>query len=343
MLDLLRLLQAAPTATRLVTQISRAQQGDQEALEYLKSAGWSEALDLVKPGAGEIGRQVLQQAQDALHNIQGTIQGGIIDGEAHEVYPWDGFLRRLLRQPNSSHIILGPTGSGKTTLAMRLAQALSEEQNYKVEFCNVYGDDLPDFGVTISMETLTARMRKLSKYLKNQTTEDEDADYENAEPTEQEEETKGVGMPPMNRVIVLDEAILAMTSNPNDPGRKAALQALAQCRHLRWHCIWIGQWAGQIPLPLLGQAILWVKRPNGRESLTDRDHPIVRDLWERAGSGFNRLSSMPYYVNPYRDKRSWAFVDCESLNGGAGFSGMVPFNPIDVDNFIEAEYREVMD
>src|SRR3990167_8948298 len=120
MTDLLQLLDTltrrGPTGLKLIAQIQRARKGDQDALSYLLSEGWSEGLDLWKPGAGEIGRQVVQQAREAIQTITGTLQGDVIDGEGQEVFPWDPFLRRLMRQANSAHIILGPTGSGKTTL-----------------------------------------------------------------------------------------------------------------------------------------------------------------------------------------------------------------------------------
>lgn len=332
-MDILRLIQSAPAATKLLATLQRAQRGDAEAVAWLKSEGWAEALEIYQPGAGKMGKRILHHVREAKRNIEQTISGDAIEGDFREVPPWEPFIKRVLAQTHGGHIILGSVGTGKTMLALKLAQRYQQEHGYKVECVNMYGSDVPPFAVSISKETLIKRMTKLSEYLDGQNTED-DEDDEKRKP-------KSVSLPPVNRIIVIDEASLTMTHNANDPARRAAIQALTQCRHLSWVVLYIAQWAGQLPLQLFGQTTVWVKKPDGRESMTDRDNPAVRDLWERAGQAFNELCSSPWYQEPVLDYRAWAYCDAPSLNGARGYRGMVPF--VMPDMAIEAEYRKIDD
>ena len=134
-------------------------------------------------------------------------------------------------------------------------------------------------------------------------------------------------MPPRGRVIIIDEASLSLSNNPHDPTRRAAIQALTQCRHVSYVVLYIAQWAGQLPLSLLGQTTAWIKSPDGREAFTDRDNFAVKDLWRRAGDAFHGLKDSAWYVDPHRDRRSWAFVDAPPINGIRGYSGLIPFTP----------------
>jgi hypothetical protein len=340
MADVFSLLQMAPQATKLLSIAQRAANGDSEAIAYLRQGGWSDLLDLtVRPGAGQLTRDTLTHAREVYRGIQHLRDGGpYVDAEYRVLSdpPWNPFLRRLLKQPYGGHIILGPVGSGKTTLALKLGQRCHVKHGYRVECVNMYGSDVPEWASTISKDTLTKRMLQLSKYLDSQAEHDED---EEAEDTTKNE--KLVNLPPRRRVIILDEASLGLTNNPNDPARRSAIQALTQCRHLDWIVIYIGQWAGQLPLAILGQTAIWVKRPDGREALTDRDNPVVRDLWLRATDAFRSLEHSTWYMEPWLDQRSWAFCDCQSLGGDKGYSGLIPFTPPNTEaDGIEAEYEE---
>lgn len=329
--DLFYLARLAPTATKLISIAKRAADGDPAALDYLKRQGWHEALELLQPGAGDTAQVIIEQTRQAARNIEQALNGNVIDAQYRvlDSAPWSGFLERLIGQRHGAHIILGPVGSGKTSLALKLAQRYQAEHGYRVECVQMYGEDKPSWAVTISRETLVKRMQRLAAHLDG-LAEDDDESESKSEPAP---------MPPTERVIVIDEASLGLSNNPNDPARRAAIQALASCRHLSWQVVYIGQWAGLLPLSLLGQSVVWVKKPDGREQYTDRDNPAVRDLWARASEAFRELQSSPWYTEPYRDPRAWAYCDCASLAGKTGYHGMVPFTP--ASDTTEADYEEV--
>ncbi len=324
--NLLRLLQSAPTAAKLYSALQRAQQGDRQAIEYLRSEGWAEAIDLVAPGAGPIAREALERGLDAVRVLRGVRpDGNVIEAEytvVEETPPWAGFLRRLFAMRFGGHIVMGPCGSGKTTLALRLAQRYADQHGYVVEGVNMYDEDAPEWVTPISSSTLVKRMKRVRQYLETLGVPDDDEEDGDgaAQPPADEEPPS---LPPRGRVIIVDEASIGMTVG--DPARKAAIQALTQCRHLDWVVILLAQWAGQLPLPLLGQTVKWVKKPAGDEEVTDRDNPVVRLLWRLATEAFRDLRRSQWYREPYTDVRSWAFCDSKSLDGKAGYQGLIPF------------------
>lgn len=310
MMPLLSLLNGLPRVVSLMTAVQKARQGDRAAIAYLKDRGIVDAADLLVPGMGT-------SLQDAVESVRQTIDGSRFGGSsAGDGDPWITFVSGLLHLRSAGHVIVGPTGSAKTSLATRLAWRLAQElPGYEALACNFYLHDRPSFMRPISMEVLVGWMELLKKHLRSL-----------------EEQANGgrvtiAPLPPTRKIIVIDEMMLAMSSDYHDPDRVASLQALASCRHLDWHVLYLGQWLGQVPLPLLGQCLVWIKEPAGREAEIDRpSDPLVSSLWARASHDFGLLSSQRWYHAPYLDRRSWAHLSCPRLEALGPWTGMVPFS-----------------
>ncbi len=326
--DFLTVLNTLANGAKLAAVAHQAGKGDQAALGHLIE-NWHEVLDLAQPGLGMTARQVLTASRDAYLNIQSAASGNVVEGEyrvLNERMPWGGFAKWLPRQTWGSFVILGPRGQGKSWLAMRLGQIWHEAHGYQVEAVNMYGEDLAllPYAKTIGMTELGNRMRRLRALLegkrpRRRKTEDIELD-------EEPETIKDVErLPFLRRVIIIDEMSMAIGSHGMDAGRRLVRQAMAQSRHLKWNIVYIGQYTRQLPLDLFLNQCVFVKQPDGREPMFDRQEPWIQDLWQRAGDAFDEIKGSEYWhLNP--KAQAWAYVHAEDI-GGRRFQGMCPVSP----------------
>jgi hypothetical protein len=321
--DLLsRVTSTGPAAARLVMHLNGAREGRPESLAYFRSR--QAVLDVGAvffPGREWLVQDILDRGETLLDLTRRLLNGEpppYVEGEfrpAPDVEPWAGFVRRLKSQPSGSHIILGPRGSGKTTLAKKLAWVYYTGLGYDPEFVNMYRADKPAWGRTILPETLLRRIEKLEAHLRSEAVPD---------PDESKPKQMIVVEPPAGKkVIVIDEASMAFERGIVDAFRNAVFAAMLQVRHVNWHMVFVGQYARTIPLELFTGSTVWVKQPHGNETDLDRDNPLIQQIWTEAADAFQKIRSTPWYQGALADPRSWAYVVSPEL----GYKGMAPFEP----------------
>lgn len=329
MLELLgvirQLASGGDAVARLFRAYTAATRGDPAALAYFRSR--QAAMDVAAvlfPGREWMVNDILDRGEDLLAVVRGLVTGQLpwVEGQfrpadSSPAPPWAGFLTRLRQQDSGGHIIIGPRGSGKTTLGKKLAWVWHQELGYTPEFLNMYHSDRPSWGTTITTETLVSRIDRLHRHLKSLSQPDPDEGPS--------EVTPDPGLPPQRRVIVIDESSLAFQRGSIDTARNAVFAAMGNARHVSWLLVFIAQWARMIPLELFADVTFWVKRPRGTEARFDRDDPFIIDLWEKAHDAFKNLKHSPWYAEPYDHPEAWAYVRSAELN----YEGLVPFTPPD--------------
>jgi hypothetical protein len=331
---------AVPRAARLIAAADRAMRGDPSAAAYLRDAGLYDGLELLQPGVGVALRDVLGRTRGALTDARRALGGEIIEGSYRVLEddeggagpaPWLRFQRWLASRRWGAWVVLGPKGEGKTTLAVRLAEVWAARFGYAVEGVNLYHEDRPDWLEPIGLHTLKRRMEFLAAYLGVDPDELEEGGGQADQADEADEpRAAAVFRRLQRRVILIDEASLAMGSHSSDVGRRVARQAMAQARHLQWHVVYAAQLTKQLATDLLAAEAVMVKRPLGSESELDRREPLVQGLWSDAAAAFDWLESRgadgaelrgPWRA-AYPDVRSWAFVDCRKPR----YRGLMPFS-----------------
>lgn len=329
MSNLYHLLQRVPAGMRLANTISRAVNGDPEAAEELRRNGVGLAIDfMVGPGYGDVSRRILHQTNDFLAGVNDTLNGNVIDGEFVELPPWYDFTKWIKRQTWGSYVILGPKGQGKTTLALRLAQLWHEKTHYPVEVVMTYPEDRYNFVKPVPTQRFINRIKAIIGLLNSSDKEEEEEETDTLDSNEINHQLAKY----KHRIVVIDEMSLTVGTSGTDAGRAMVRQIMAQARHLQWLLIYVGQLAKMLPNDLLNCEAIFVKKPNGREILTDRDDRLTRELWQDAEETFSRIRKNAWWKE-YPDIRAWAHVDCRDMGNGRSYKGPVPFSlPSSADN-----------
>ena len=344
-IDLFRLaalIERAPSAVRVMGALRQAQQGDPEAIAYLMREGWKDALGIYNPRLRTAAEMAVPKGREAWQLFRQALRGNVIDGSAEEVLPWSDIVRHLKAETHGAHVIVGPTGSGKTNLALRLAEIWQNRFQRPVYVISGYPEDIPDWAERTSMRQLLHWVERLASYLEPE---------ENSEGKELEEKRSKAGQKPATeaeiramsgKIIVIDEASMSMggiSSVGKQTARDVAAYAMTQCRHVRWHVVYVGQLLRHIREDLRSNAVLFVKHPSGQEMLNDRSDDIfIKRTWEAATEAFRGLRSSPYYQD-YPDVRAWSWVRAPLL-GGHGTDGvLMPCGQVGdpIDDMAEAD------
>src|SRR5579885_3217087 len=160
--DLLGLAERAPAAIKLGRALQKARNGDLDSLSYLLSDGWKDALELHSPELRQAAEVAVPRVLEAVQLFRSTLNGEIVEGEVSEIEPWRDLRRHVQAQTYGAHVIVGPPGQGKTSLAFKLAYGWMLRNNYRVDAVAAYPEDIPSWATPISMRTLVHRARKLA-------------------------------------------------------------------------------------------------------------------------------------------------------------------------------------
>ncbi len=324
------LLKALPSAAELARTLGRVRAGDPEAVRALADfRRWQPLAEAFSPELARL-LEGIEAARDAFAYTVSKPQA--VEAEFYEPMPWSGFVSRLKAQKFGGHIIMGYMGSGKTTLALKLAWLWKEAHGYVVDAVEMDDRSRPEWARAIDTQTLLHRAHKLKAY--RSATVNPDPDEERAAKPRPRE----VGPPVTERVILIDEAGLAIPQTPSDPVRWAIREALVYSRHVNWLVIFCAQAARLIPQDIFGLTTVWVKAPPVRsgdrvkeqlmkQADTDRDVPYIRELYDRAAEALSRVFVSNYFAGEYADLRAWAYVESPEL----GYTGVVPFRPWEID------------
>lgn len=335
-----RALQMAPAAVKLAVAVDRARQGDKKAVEWLKTVGWREGVNLFLENGDQAVDQISAHGKAALDTAKRAIRGdlNVVDADFRilsdepDRAPWQHFTRWLANRTWGSFVLLGPKGSGKTTLALRLAMVWHQRTGWPIEAINLYDDNALPFIYPVAPTVFLERVRKLNEILNPPKDEGEDAGKPRLTMDEWAEQIKPKVAPYKKRIVICDEASLWIGRSGQDKGRAALIGLMAQLRHIDYLLIVIAQTTRMLPLESLNCEAIFVKQPLGRESQADRaDTPFIRDIWTAAGQGFEDIRQTDWWRDDpahglSNDPRAWAYADAPDVGGGHPYRGMMPFN-----------------
>ncbi len=323
-----QLMHKVPPGTRLYAAVRAAAAGDQQAVAYLKGQGWADAADvLLQPGAGDLARQTVEFARQGWANLAGgtpQLWGGPPMGPGGNPGEprFASFVRWLKRQDWGTWVAVGPKGSGKTTLAVRLAQTWAEEHGYTVDAVGMHPEDVPRWFNVVGTEAFFERIGRLKETLDPpQYPESPDPPGGGRKHTARPRRFSAGELKRLHRrVIIIDEAGLIIGVNAQDRGRFVARTLVQAARHLENHIIFSGQLMRQIPEDLLNADAIFVKKPLGDEHMSDkRDNPMISGIWSAALEAFEKLPQSLYWAGLPR-YQSWAYVYSRSRD----YFGMMP-------------------
>ena len=215
------------------------------------------------------------------------------ENAAHE--PWDRFLSRLRRLSSGVVLVLGPRGSGKTCLAVRLAEQWRREHGYDALGINMYPQDRKPWIRFASMAVFARTIDVLTEHL------DE-------------------GMEPpaeiCRKIVLIDEAALSLHPQGQRGGILAVERAIRQARHLEWLLIVVAHLTKDLPTQMDWCDAVFIKEPTGKELTADREES--QRYWQAADKAYRDLRRSGLRGKPIQ---GWVYVEA----AGLGYSGMMPY------------------
>ena len=285
----------------LAAELLKAHSGDQAARGRLLRNALPMAANLVRPGSGRIVRRGLELLDTARDGDRAELGGGET-GDVGDVGDFEAFVTRLLSRPYGFYVIVGEPETGKTTLALRLAQRLTLERHYKaVAVGGFHPDDRRIWGTDTWVEYAHP------------------ASFLKAMGSIQRAMVAGREYPAaiMRRVVLLDDASLTAHSGAAKFNR-ALLQAWNAYRHLKWIIVVTARTFKSIGPVAEACDARFMKKPEWGQLTTER--PEAVPWWRDADDAYRGLRRTPEWREAPNFKQ-WVYVHAPRLR----YTGMLPY------------------
>jgi ATPase family associated with various cellular activities (AAA) len=290
-----------------------AQRGDTDASRRMLRRAVPLAADLlVRPGAGMFVSRGLE-VWDEYQAYKAADQHPEDDDEPESTtHPMDRFVQRLLSKRFGFYVVGGEPGTGKTTLALRIAERFATERGYGVVAVGgLHPDDRRRWrtdgwiasehpeGYIKAMQAIAAAM---------------------VEGVEYPREIK-------RRVILLDDASLSAHASQAGMTR-ALLRTWNAYRHLDWIVILTARTFKSISTVAEGADALFLKRPAWDALVAEREE--ARGWWEEAERAFASLKHSDEWTF-FPSEKEWVYARSERLRYKGPLRYTVPQGTAEVE------------
>ena len=281
----------------------RASRGDPEARDQLVREGLPAAAEWLAPGSSPYVTKTLALLRDLQPGALGEPPAGAAEAAEDAAEPaYSRFVRRLLAQRFGFYVVVGEPGSGKTTLALRLASRLAAERGYQVVAVGgLHPDDRRRWQTDGWVESAPAE-----EFLRAMDAVGE-AMVDGAE--------YPIGL--KRRVLLLDDASLLAHTSQQRLGR-ALLRLWNVYRHLDWVAVLTARTFRSITTVAEGADARFLKRPVWEALVRERDE--ARAWWQAAEDAYRALrGTADWQTDPH--EQHWVYVDAPALH----YKGMLPY------------------
>jgi ATPase family associated with various cellular activities (AAA) len=304
----------------LAADLLRAHGGDRAAKGRLLRNALPLAANVVKPGAGWYVRRGLEFLDEARDQDleRASDETPELDGYAGD---FEAFTTRLLNRSYGFYIVTGEPETGKTTLALRLAQRLWLERHFGVVAVGgFHPDDRRKWETDQWVEyahpaSFLKAMRQVERAM-----------------------VKGRDYPTgiKRRVILIDDAALIAHAGATTFNR-ALLQAWNAYRHLDWVLIVTARTFKSVGPVCQAADVRFLKRPVWDQLVHERHDALA--WWREADEAFRQLRRTPEW-QAAPSARQWVYVQAPRLH----YSGMLPYGgPIRPGDVAADEWEAVED
>ncbi len=285
----------------------RSRRGDQDARGRLMRNALPLAADyLIRPGAGRLLERGLETLRDVAAEEGWRLPGGLATiGEGDPLPNYEPFVERLVAAPFGFYTIMGEPGTGKTVLALRLAQRIAEEHGYQVvSVGGMHPDDRRKWKTDewIQLEAPGAFVKAMDAVAETMVT---------ARVHRHRRELTG-------RVILLDDAI--MTAHISAKRFNQSLtQAWSIYRHLDWVVLLTARMFRALTTIAENADARFLKRPDWQQLSSERDK--ARFWWRDAEAAYKGLRHSADWQTRPRE-REWIYVQAPGLR----YTGLMPYS-----------------